>query len=51
LAQFSFRHSELRGATIQTNNKLWKYPQDVLANVFQAGKMDAHLSEKLAPID
>lgn len=47
-AQFSFRHSELRGATIQTDNNFWKYPYDRLVNVLQAGKMDGYLPGKLA---
>ena len=49
--QFSFRHSEFGGATIQTDNNLWKYPHDRLVNVFQAGKMDAYLSSELALVD
>jgi len=50
-AQFSFRHSKFRGATIQTDNNLWKYPHDRFVNVFQAGKMDAYLSSELALVD
>jgi hypothetical protein len=30
LAQFSLRHHKFRSATIQTDNKLWKYPHDGL---------------------
>ena len=48
LAQFSFRHSKFRGATIQADNNFWKYPHDGLINVFQAGKMDAYLPGELA---
>ena len=51
LAQFNFRHSKFRSATIQTDNKLWKYPHDGLFKVLQAGKMDAYLPCKLALID
>jgi hypothetical protein len=51
LAQFSFRHSKFRGATIQTDNKLWKYPHDGLINVVGTAKMDAHLSGELALAD
>jgi hypothetical protein len=43
LAQISVRHSKFRGATIQTDNNLWKYPHDGLVNVFQSGKMDGYL--------
>jgi len=50
-AQFSFRHSEFRGATIQTDNKLGKYPHDGLANILQAGEVDAHLSLELTLVD
>ena len=50
-AQFSFRHSEFCGATIQTDNKLWKYPHDGLVNVFQSGKMDTHLPSELVLVD
>jgi len=46
-AQFSFRHSKFRGATIQTDHKLCKYPHDRLVNVFQSGEMDAHLRAEL----
>jgi hypothetical protein len=51
LAQFSFRHSKLRGATIQTDDNLWKYPYNGLVKVLQVGKMDAYLPCKLALID
>jgi len=51
LAQFSFRHSKFRGATIQTDNKLWKDPHDGLINVVQTANMDAHLSGELALVD
>jgi hypothetical protein len=50
-AQFSFRHSEFCGATIQTDNKLWKYPHNGLVNVLQSGKMDAHLPAELLLVD
>jgi hypothetical protein len=50
-APFNFRHSEFGGATIQTDNNLWKYPHDGLVKVLQAGKMDAYLPCKLALID
>jgi hypothetical protein len=51
LAQFSFRDSKFRSATIQTDDNLWKYPQDGLVKVLQAGKMDSYLPCKLALID
>ena len=51
LAQFSFRHSEFGGATIQTDNNLWEYPQDGLVDVFKSGELDAYLPDELAPID
>ena len=47
----SFRHSEFRDATIQTDNKLRKYPDDGLVNVFQSGEMDPHLRVEFALID
>ena len=50
-AQFSFGHTKFRGATIQTDNKLWKYPHDGLVNIFQAGEVDAHLSRELTLVD
>jgi hypothetical protein len=46
-AQLRFRHREFRGATIQTDNKLWKCPHDGLINVFQPREMDAHLRAEL----
>jgi hypothetical protein len=51
VAQFSFLHSKFRGATIQTDNKLWKYPDCRLINVFQSAKMDNYLSAELALVD
>ena len=51
MAQFSFRNKEFRRATIQANNKLWKYPHDGLVNVFQSEKMDAYLPGELALVD
>jgi hypothetical protein len=51
LAQFSFLDSKFRSTTIQTANKLWKYPHDGLVKILQAGKMDAYLPCKLALID
>ncbi len=50
-AQFSFRHSELGGATIQTDHKFWKYPHDGLVNVLQSGEMNAYLPAELALVD
>jgi hypothetical protein len=49
--QFSLQHGEFRGATIQTDDNLWKYPHDGLVKVLQTGKMDAYLPRKLALID
>jgi hypothetical protein len=46
-AQLRFRHSEFGSATIQTDNKLWKYPHDIFVNVFQSGKMYGYLSGEL----
>jgi hypothetical protein len=51
LAQFRFRHCKFRGATIQADNKLRKYPHGGLVNVFQSGKMDAYLPGELALVD
>ena len=51
LAQFSFRDSKFRSTTIQTDNKLWKYPHDRIVKILQSGKMDAYLPCKLALID
>ena len=51
LAQFSFRHNKFRGATIQTDNKLRKYPHDGLVNVFQSGEVDAYLPSELALVN
>ena len=51
LAQFSFRHSELGGATIQTDHKFWKYPRDGLVNVLQSGEMNAYLPNELPLVD
>ena len=50
-AQFSLRHSEFRGATIQADNNLWKYPHDGLVNIFQAGEVDGHLSRERTLVD
>ena len=47
-AQFTFRHSEFRGATIQADNKLWKYPHDGLVDALQSRNMNANLCSKLA---
>lgn len=49
--QFSFWHNEFGGATIQTDNKLWKYPRDGLVNVLQAAKMDGYLPSELALVN
>jgi hypothetical protein len=46
-----FGNSKFSSATIQTDNKHWKYPHDGFVKVLQAGKMDAYLSRKLALID
>jgi hypothetical protein len=51
LAQFSFRNSKFRGATIQADNNLRKYPHDGLINIFQFGKMDAHLHAEFLLVD
>jgi len=51
LPQFSFRHSELGNATIQTDRKFWKYPHDGLVNVLQSGKMNAYLPGELSLVD
>src|SRR5258707_1680949 len=51
LAQFSFRHSELGGATIQTDYEFWKYPDDGLVNVLQSWEMNAHLPGELSLVD
>jgi len=50
-AQFNFRHSKFRGATIQADYELWKYPHDGLIKVFQSRKMDAHLTAELLLVD
>src|SRR6266850_757128 len=50
-AQFSFRHSELGGATIQTDYEFWKYPDDGLVNVLQSREMNAHLPGELSLVD
>ncbi len=51
LPQFSFRHNEFGGATIQTDNNLRKYPHDGLINVFQSGRMNGHLGPEFALVD
>jgi hypothetical protein len=51
LAQFSFRHTEFRGSTIETHDKLGKYPHDRFVNVFQSGKMDGYLRGELVLVD
>ena len=51
LAQFSFTNSKFRGATIQADNNLSKYPHDGLVNIFQFGKMDAHLRAEFLLVD
>ncbi len=51
LAEFSFRHSELGGATIQTDHEFWKYPHDGLVNVLQSGEMNAYLPGELSLVD
>jgi hypothetical protein len=51
LAQFSFRNSEFRGATIHADNNLRKYPHDGLINIFQSEKMDAHLRAEFLLVD
>jgi hypothetical protein len=38
-------------ATIQTDNNFWEHPHNGLVNVFQPGKVDAHLPGELAPVD
>jgi hypothetical protein len=50
-AQFSFRYSEFRSPTIQTDNKHWKYQHRRLVNVFQSEKMDSHLRAELPLVD
>jgi len=50
-AQFNFRDSELRSATIQTDKNLREYPHYGLINVFQSGKMDGYLRAELARVD
>ena len=49
--QFSFPHSELRGAAIQTENNLRKYPHDRLVNVLQSREVDAYLPGELVLVD
>jgi hypothetical protein len=51
LAQFGLRNSKFRGATIQADNNLRKYPQDGLINIFQFGKMDGHLRAEFLLVD
>jgi hypothetical protein len=43
-----FRHIKFRGATIQTDNKLWKYPHDRPVKVFQSKEMNCYLCGELA---
>jgi hypothetical protein len=51
LAQFSFRNSKFRGATIQADNNLRKYPHDGLVNILEFGNMDAHHRAEFLRVD
>jgi hypothetical protein len=46
-AQFIFRNGKLRDTTIQADQKLGKYPDDRLVNIFQSGEMDGDLAVEL----
>jgi hypothetical protein len=47
LAQLLVGNCKFSNATIQTDNKLWKYPHYGLVNIFQFQKMDTHLRSEL----
>jgi hypothetical protein len=45
--QLGFGDRKFRDATIQADQKFWKYPDDGLVDSFQSGKMDGYLSSEL----
>jgi hypothetical protein len=48
LAQFGLRNNKFRGATVQADNNLRKYPHDGLINI---GEMDANLRAEFLLVD
>ncbi len=47
-AQLGFRNYEFGVATIQTDQKLWKYPHDGLVQTLESGEVNSDFPVKLA---